>query len=141
MSQPPAFDETGRYVATTEDVTVRVQPTFLPRQSDPDANQYVWAYEITIENGSDRTIQLLNRYWHITDGRGKVEEVRGPGVVGKQPVLNPGQSFSYASGCPLSTPSGIMAGHFEMVRDTGERFLVQTPAFSLDLPRGDSPLN
>ena len=80
MSQPPAFDETGRYVATTEDVTVRVQPTFLPRQSDPDANQYVWAYEITIENGSDRTIQLLNRYWHITDGRGKVEEVRGPGA-------------------------------------------------------------
>lgn len=141
MNNAPAFDDSGRYVATTGDVTVRVQPTFLPRQSDPDAGQYVWAYEITIENNGEATIQLLNRYWHITDGLGRVEEVRGPGVIGKQPVLKPGQSFSYASGCPLGTPSGIMTGHFEMVDEGGARFLVQTPAFSLDLPRGDSPLN
>ena len=141
MSQPPAFDESGRYVATTGDVTVRVQPAFLPRQSDPDAGQYVWAYEITIENDGKRTVQLLNRYWRITDGMGRVEEVRGAGVVGKQPVLSPGQSFSYASGCPLSTPSGIMAGHYEMVADDGERFLVEVPAFSLDLPRDAGALN
>lgn len=141
MNEAPTFDESGRYVATTGAVTVRVQPTFLPRQSDPDAGQYVWAYEITIENDGDRTIQLLNRYWHITDGLGRIEEVRGAGVVGQQPVLEPGQNFSYASGCPLGTPSGIMAGHFEMVDEDGERFLVQTPAFSLDLPRGDRPLN
>jgi ApaG protein len=141
MSETPTFDDQGRYLATTDKVTVRVQPSFLPRQSDPDAGQYFWAYEITIENDGDRTVQLLNRYWRITDGLGHVEEVRGPGVVGKQPILRPGQSFSYASGCPLGTPSGIMAGHFEMVGEDGERFLVETPTFSLDLPRGDRPLN
>lgn len=141
MTDTPTFDDQGRYIATTDSVTVRVQPSFLPRQSDPDAGQYLWAYEITIENDGNRTVQLLNRYWRITDGLGRVEEVRGPGVVGEQPVLDPGQSFSYASGCPLTTPSGIMAGHFEMVSEDGERFLVETPAFSLDLPRGDRPLN
>ena len=136
MTDTPAFDDQGRYIAVTSGVTVRVQPVFLPRQSDPDNSQYFWAYEITIENGGDNTVKLLNRYWHITDGNGRVEEVRGAGVVGKQPVLESGQSFSYASGCPLTTPSGIMVGHFEMVADSGERFLVDVPAFSLDLPHG-----
>lgn len=141
MDEAPQFDEQGRYVAVTGPVTVRVQPAFLPRQSDPDASQYVWAYEVTIENDGPRQIQLLNRYWHITDGLGRVEEVRGAGVIGKQPVLTPGQSFSYTSGCPLQTSSGIMVGHYEMVAEDGERFLVRIPAFSLDLPHGGQSVN
>lgn len=141
MNQTPQFDEQGRYVAVTGDVTVRVQPAFLPRQSDPESSQYVWAYEVTIENEGPRRVQLLNRYWHITDGLGRIEEVRGAGVIGKQPVLSPGQSFSYTSGCPLQTTSGIMVGHYEMVAEDGERFLVQIPAFSLDLPHGGQSVN
>jgi len=141
MNQAPQFDEQGRYVAVTGDVTVRVQPAFLPRQSDPESSQYVWAYEVTIENEGPRRVQLLNRYWHITDGLGRIEEVRGAGVIGKQPVLSPGQSFSYTSGCPLQTTSGIMVGHYEMVAEDGERFLVQIPAFSLDLPHGGQSVN
>ncbi|WP_417519468.1 Co2+/Mg2+ efflux protein ApaG [Minwuia sp.] len=141
MDETSQFDEQGRYVAVTDGISVHVKPVFLPRQSDPGAGQYVWAYEITINNHSDQTVQLLNRHWRITDGNGRIEEVQGPGVVGKQPVLSPGQSFSYASGCPLSTPSGFMGGHFEMVGERGERFPVQVPVFSLDLPTSDRSVN
>ncbi|WP_416899066.1 MAG: Co2+/Mg2+ efflux protein ApaG [Minwuia sp.] len=141
MSADATFDEDGRYVAVTDGFTVRVKPVYLPRQSDPAAGRYVWAYEITIENRSDTTAQLISRYWRITDGNGRVEEVEGPGVVGEQPVLNPGESHSYASGCPLPTPSGIMAGHYEMVSAEGEPFRIEVPAFSLDLPDGGRALN
>lgn len=141
MSSEPTFDDQGRYVAVTRGVTVRVKPAYLARQSDPDNGRYVWAYEITIENGGDETVQLLNRHWRITDANGRVEVVDGPGVIGEQPVLTPGASHSYASGCPLPTPSGIMAGHYEMVNLQGERFLVTVPAFSLDQPGGDRAVN
>lgn len=141
MASEPIFDDDGRYVATTRGVTVRVRPVYLPRHSEPEKGRHVWAYEITIENDGPITVQLLNRYWHITDGVGHVEEVRGPGVVGKQPVLRPGENFTYTSGCPLNTPSGIMVGHYEMKTEAGERFVVDIPAFSLDLPRRDRSLN
>ena len=122
------------YRAVTRDIEVQVEPFFLPERSDPAQNRYVWAYRITIDNRSDALVQLLSRYWHITDGAGRVEEVRGPGVVGEQPELNPGDSFQYTSGCPLSTPSGIMVGRYTMRNDRGELFDIEIPAFSLDLP-------
>jgi ApaG protein len=141
MTDEAEFDDEGRYVAVTRGIAVRVKPVFLPRQSDPSAGQYVWAYEITIDNNGDETVQLLNRHWRITDGNGKVETVDGPGVVGQQPVIAPGRSFSYASGCPLTTPSGIMVGHYEMIAEGGDRFMIDIPAFSLDLPSTGRPLN
>lgn len=122
-------------------MVVRVKPIYLPNQSEPDQNRYVWAYEVTIENEGDETVQLLDRYWHITDGNGRVEEVEGPGVIGKQPILKPGQNFTYASGCPLTTPSGIMVGHYMMLSGDGNRFTIAIPAFSLDLPRRAQTLN
>jgi ApaG protein len=122
------------YEAVTRNIRVRVQPQYLDDQSDPDAGRYVWAYTIDIVNEGRETVQLASRYWHITDEVGHVEEVRGPGVVGEQPVLRPGRSFNYTSGCPLRTPSGIMVGHYNMVTDDGEKFDVAIPPFSLDSP-------
>lgn len=123
-----------RYRAVTDDIVVEVEPFFLEERSDPAAGRYVWGYRVTIENHSDHFIQLLSRYWHITDASGRVEEVRGDGVVGEQPELDPGDSYQYTSGCPLSTPSGIMVGHYTMQRGDSELFDVAIPAFSLDLP-------
>ncbi|WP_353643062.1 Co2+/Mg2+ efflux protein ApaG [Mesorhizobium sp. WSM2239] len=122
------------YTAVTRDIEVNVEPFYLEDRSDPSQNHYVWAYRVTIANQSDQFVQLLSRYWRITDGAGRVEEVRGPGVVGEQPELNPGDSYQYMSGCPLSTPSGIMVGHYTMRNRGGETFEVEIPAFSLDLP-------
>ena len=122
------------YAATTRGIKVEVQPKFLEGQSQPDEGYYVWAYTIRIENTGKETVQLVNRHWKITDGRGQVEEVRGAGVVGKQPVLQPGESFDYTSGCPLRTPSGFMVGTYEMRGENGETFLIDIPAFSLDSP-------
>jgi ApaG protein len=123
-----------KYSATTRAISVSVTPTYLADQSSPEESHYVWRYEVEIENCSDQTVKLTNRYWRITDARGRVHEVRGPGVVGKQPVLRPGQRFEYASGTPLSTSSGFMVGTYEMVSEAGETFDVAIPAFSLDLP-------
>lgn len=122
------------YRAVTRGIEVTVEPAYLAEQSAPDESRYVWSYTIEIRNRSRETVQLLNRYWQITDARGRIEEVRGAGVVGKQPVLEPGGAFRYTSGCPLKTPSGIMVGKYEMEGETGQRFLVDIPAFSLDLP-------
>ncbi len=122
------------YRAVTRDIEVEVEPFYLEERSEPSERRYVWGYRITIENRSDEAVQLLSRYWHITDGDGRVEEVRGPGVVGEQPELDPGDSFQYTSGCPLSTPSGIMVGRYTMRNAQGELFDVAVPAFSLDLP-------
>lgn len=110
---------------------------YLEDQSDPQSGRYVWAYHVRIENHSTRTVQLLTRMWRITNAFGNVQEVRGEGVVGKQPVLKPGEAFEYASGCPLGTPSGIMVGTYEMVAEDGERFDICIPAFSLDSPHGE----
>ncbi len=122
------------YSKTTRDITVTVVPAFLSEQSDPDEQHYVWAYTIQLENGGGETVQLINRYWRITDAAGGVQEVRGPGVVGEQPVLKPEDAYQYTSGAILRTPSGIMSGHYEMESEDGERFLIEIPAFSLDSP-------
>lgn len=122
------------YRAVTRNIEVNVEPIYLEEQSDPVDSHYVWAYRVTIANHSDDRIKLLSRYWHITDGTGRVEEVRGPGVVGEQPELDPGDSYQYMSGCPLPTPSGIMVGTYTMRNGDGETFEIDIPAFSLDLP-------
>ena len=122
------------YEKTTANMRVRVRPEYLEDHSDPARERYFWAYHIEIANEGDRTVQLLSRYWRITDAFGRAEEVRGAGVVGKQPVLKPGENFEYSSGAPLPTASGFMVGRYQMVRDDGERFEIDVPAFSLDSP-------
>ena len=129
------------YAETTHDIRVAVQPIYLDEQSSPEEGNYVWAYQVRIENQGRETVQLLSRYWHITDAVGRVQEVRGPGVIGEQPVLAPGETFEYTSGCPLATPSGIMVGSYEMQREDGQRFEVSIPAFSLDSPHHSGRVN
>ncbi len=125
------------YHETTRSIHVTVEPFYLEDQSSPSDGHYVWAYQVRIENHGDDTVQLLNRYWRITDSRGRIQEVRGAGVVGEQPTLKPGESFEYTSGTPLPTPSGIMVGTYEMESAGGGRFDVAVPAFSLDSPHED----
>lgn len=122
------------YERTTRGIRVAVKPAYLDDQSDPDESQFFWSYTVTIENKRDETVQLLSRYWHITDGEGHIQEVRGPGVVGAQPVLEPGQSFQYTSGCPLPTASGVMEGRYQMRSASGEAFEAEIPAFLLESP-------
>ena len=129
------------YSETTRSIKVSVRPFYLDQHSSPAENHYVWAYHVVIENEGRETVQLRNRHWRITDELGRLQEVRGPGVVGEQPVLKPGQSFEYTSSCPLSTPSGFMVGDYEMETRAGENFLVQVPAFSLDTPQQTTRLN
>ena len=120
--------------ATTRDIHVHVAVTFLPEQSEPDRGRWFWAYHIRIENGGDRAVQLVSREWIISDGRGNRHEVRGEGVVGEQPVLEPGESFDYVSGCPLTTPTGSMEGQYHMVAADGSNFAVEIPRFALISP-------
>ena len=120
------------YRAVTKNIEVSVTPRFLESESAPAQNRFMWAYAITIENQGNETVQLLSRHWLITSAAGQTQEVRGPGVVGEQPVIPPGGSFRYTSGVPLTTPSGIMRGTYEMVNQDGERFDIAIPAFSLD---------
>lgn len=122
------------YVATTRQIRVTVRPTYLDDRSAPQDGHFVWAYEVTIENHGAETVQLLSRHWKITDARGELHEVRGVGVIGEQPTLEPGDKYSYSSGTPLATPSGIMAGSYTMENERGERFDIEIPAFSLDSP-------
>lgn len=130
------------YSAITRNIRVTVEPIFLDEQSSATEDHYVWAYQVRIENDGDQTVQLINRYWRITDAGGRVQEVRGEGVVGEQPKLAPGESFEYTSGTPLGTPSGIMVGTYEMEDSgTGERFDIEVPAFSLDSPYQARRLN
>ena len=121
---------------TTRGVRILVRPRFIPEQSDPDNGQWLFAYHITIRNTGAQTVQLLARHWVITNGEGRVEEVRGPGVVGYQPILKPGEEFEYTSGCPLTTPVGTMHGEFNMVLpDSGEKFDAQIEPFRLAVPK------
>ena len=120
--------------ATTREITVRVSVSFLPEQSEPDKGRWFWAYHIRIENEGDSAVQLVSREWIISDGRGARHEVRGEGVVGEQPVLEPGESFDYVSGCPLTTPTGAMEGHYHMVAADGSAFAVDIPRFPLIAP-------
>jgi ApaG protein len=129
------------YSHTTRSLTVTVEPTFLEDQSSPAENQYVWAYRVRIDNNGVSTVQLLRRHWRITDALGRVHEVKGPGVVGEQPVLKPGDSFEYTSGTPLATPSGIMSGSYQMESADGENFEIIIPAFSLDSPHQPRRIN
>jgi len=124
--------ETSR--ATTRGVDVRVKAKYVPEQSEPQLGRWFFAYRILIANTGDETVQLISRHWIITDANGKVEEVRGPGVVGKQPVLEPGESFEYTSFCPLSTPFGTMEGTFQMVTSDGEQFDATVAQFTLTEP-------
>jgi ApaG protein len=129
------------YAETTRSIRVTVKPFYLEDQSSPADNRYVWAYHVRIENQGRETVQLRRRHWRITDALGHVQEVRGPGVVGEQPVLPPGASFEYTSASPLTTPSGIMVGSYEMETPQGESFAVAIPAFSLDSPHQSVRLN
>ena len=129
------------YEKITRNISVSVRPFYLEEQSSPDEDRFVWAYRVSIENRGVETVQLLDRHWRITDKYGRLQEFRGPGVVGEQPVLKPGQSFEYTSGCPLGTPSGIMVGNYHMKTTSGEQFDIEIPAFSLDSPHDKAAIN
>ena len=129
------------YSETTRSIRVTVVPVFLDEHSSPEDEKYVWAYEVRIENLGDETVQLINRHWSITNSLGQTEPVRGPGVVGEQPILKPGEYFEYTSGAPLSTPSGLMMGTYQMEDNDGKVFDVCIPAFSLDSPHQTVQVN
>jgi ApaG protein len=129
------------YQAVTRNIEVTVSPRFLPERSSAEKSYYFWAYTIEINNRGVTTVQLKTRHWRITDGFGRLQEVRGAGVVGEEPVLEPGASFEYTSGVPLPTPSGFMAGTYGMVTPEGEHFDIDIPAFSLDGPDAKRTIN
>ena len=129
------------YSEITKSIRVTVVPAFLDEHSSPEDNKYVWAYEVRIENLGEETVQLINRYWSITNSLGQTQTVRGPGVVGEQPILKPGEYFEYTSGTPLSTPSGLMMGTYQMENNDGKLFDVSIPAFSLDSPHQSIQVN
>jgi ApaG protein len=129
------------YEARTQDILVRVVANFAPEQSDPEEGEYFWVYTVEIENHGKRTVQLVSRHWVITDAQNRIEEVNGPGVVGEQPELKPGEAFRYSSGCPLKTPSGAMRGSYHMTTDHGDAFDAEIPEFSLHLPGAGRVVN
>jgi ApaG protein len=129
------------YRAVTRQIEVTVEPNFLPDRSSVEKGQYFWSYTIVITNSGAETVQLRTRHWIITDAAGRRQEVRGEGVVGEQPVLAPGERFEYTSRVPLPTESGFMTGSYQMVTQSGERFEIDVPTFSLDSPDGKRVLN
>lgn len=130
--------ETPVYEAVTDGVAVRVQPRFMHDESKPSASEYVWAYTVEIENQSDQPWQVMHRHWRIIDSAGRTQKVDGEGVVGQQPVINPGEAFKYTSGAPLSAPSGVMGGSLDLISEGEEFMTVTIPTFSLDSPYEDS---
>lgn len=129
------------YRATTRSIEVSVEPAYIEEESSPEEGRHFWAYTVEITNNGKEDVQLRSRHWQITDANGRTEEVRGAGVVGKEPVIKPGESFEYTSGCPLTSTSGIMVGTYQMVDARGELFNVEIPAFSLDLPNDRRVMN
>jgi ApaG protein len=129
------------YRAVTRQIEVLVEPEFLPERSSPENRQFFWAYSIVIVNEGNESVQLKTRHWIITDGRGQRQEVRGEGVVGEQPHIAPGERYEYTSGVPLTTPSGFMTGSYQMVTESGEKFDLAIPLFSLDSPEAKRTLN
>jgi ApaG protein len=123
-----------QYELETRRIRVTVKPAYLDDQSSPEDDRYVWSYTVTIENRGNEPVQLLSRTWNIVDGFGRMQEKRGPGVVGAQPVIAPGTSFQYTSGCPLETSSGSMSGRYQMKSASGESFEAEIPAFLLESP-------
>jgi ApaG protein len=137
-------DETtdgAMYNEVTRAISVSVEPFYVEEQSEPSANRWVFGYRVIIENQSTAPVQLISRHWRILDGLGRMVEVKGEGVVGEQPMLEPGESFEYTSGTPLPTPSGIMAGTYQMLGADGLWFDVEIPAFSLDAPGSRGTVN
>ena len=122
------------YEEITRDIRIAVEPDFLEDQSEPEENRYLWSYRVIIENKSPTPVQLLSRYWRITDSRGRTREVRGEGVIGEQPVIAPGRAYEYTSGAPLETASGFMTGTYRMRGSNGESFEVGIPMFALESP-------
>lgn len=129
------------YTKTTEHICVSVEPVFLDDQSLPADHHYVWAYQVWIENQGGETVQLLGRTWRITDNHGVTKEVKGEGVIGEMPWIIPGETYHYASGTPLSTPSGMMEGIYHMITKSGKKFDVAIPMFSLDSPYDDGSVH
>jgi ApaG protein len=129
------------YSETTRSIRVSVEAVYVDEQSSPQNGRWVFAYRVTIANEGAETVQLISRHWKITDGQGRLKEVRGAGVVGEQPRLGPGERFQYTSGTPLGTPSGFMAGTYQMVDAQGRSFDVRIPTFSLDAPEPRRALN
>src|SRR5262245_24950520 len=129
------------YRTVTRQIEVKAAPRFMPDRSSPENSYFFWAYTITLTNLGRETVQLKTRHWRITDALGRLQEVRGDGVVGEQPVLKPGEHYEYTSGVPLPTSSGFMVGSYGMVTDTGEAFDIDIPPFSLDLPQGGRTIN
>lgn len=134
MAVRDALDALFQHAAITDGIAVRVAVNFLPEQSLVDEGRWFWAYHIRIENHSGRTVQLLSRHWRIVDGRGLIQHVDGDGVVGEQPILHPGQSHDYVSGCPLATPRGTMEGHYTFRAEDGALFEAAIPFFPLAAP-------
>ena len=134
MSDSNIFKALFPHAATTRGVTVRVSVSYLPEQSEPRRGRWFWAYHVRLENGGGSAVRLLTRHWVITDGRGARHTVEGEGVVGEQPVIAPGASFDYVSGCPLATPTGAMQGSYRVVCGDGEAFDVAIPRFQLIAP-------
>ncbi len=129
------------YRAVTRQIEVKAAPKFLADRSSPENGYFFWAYTITLSNHGRETVQLKTRHWRITDALGRLQEVRGAGVVGEEPVLKPGEDYEYTSGVPLPTPSGFMTGSYGMVTETGEPFDIEIPAFSLDMPQEARTIN
>ena len=129
------------YRTVTRNIEVTVTPRFMTERSSPSNGYFFWAYTIDITNLGRETVQLKTRHWRITDAAGKLQEVKGPGVVGEEPVLKPGASYEYTSGVPLPTPSGFMTGTYGMTTDGGERFDIEIPAFSLDSSYAERTIN
>ncbi len=137
MGCKPASND-AKYFAMNEtkhQVQVAVRTTYLPAQSAPDQNRYVFAYTITITNAGSMSAKLVTRHWVITDANNRIQEVHGEGVVGEQPYLSPGMSFEYTSGTVLETPVGVMHGSYQMIADDGTSFDAEIPAFTLSTPR------
>jgi ApaG protein len=129
------------YQQKTRSIEISVEPFYVDEQSSPSSSRFVFGYRVKIDNQGHEAVQLMNRYWQITDALGRTVEVEGPGVVGEQPLIEPGDHFEYTSGTPLGTPSGVMLGRYQMVTESGETFDADVPAFSLDAPGAQMRMN
>ena len=143
MSLKPYIKDNVEYYYTevTKNIRVSVKTNFLSDQSDIENGLWVWSYQILIENNGNDKVQLIDRYWKITDATGIIKEVKGSGVIGEQPTIKPGEFFEYTSGTPLNKSSGFMSGNYRMINENNESFFIDVPIFSLDIPSVQKILN
>ena len=143
MSLKPYIKDNVEYYYTevTKNIRVSVKTNFLSDQSDTENNLWVWSYHILIENNGNDKVQLIDRYWKITDATGIIKEVKGSGVIGEQPTIKPGEFFEYTSGTPINKSSGFMSGNYRMINENNESFFIDVPVFSLDIPSVKKILN